>query len=490
MFGSFQQKKYDTIVVGNAGLGCAMAYRLKSMDKSLKIAIIGPAARKGSATTTAGAMINVWAELSPGQFDNPALADRAELTISSGKLWDDYCKELSAAASDDISIKWGTYVLENSQSSPHERRTMDFMLKVLRERQIEHRIVNPEDIKFLKPEYRSETQRSVWVPDGRIDSRKVLEVYEKAFRNMGVDQIDSTVEGLLINGSDRAVKLADGTVLKGKNIVLANGSFAQALVDQVPEIRNATPRLLWGAGSGVDLSFPNWITRDGGGIERNILDMDAVIRTTDRGGACGVHVVPYGNGQYYLGASSGVWFEPEHKARVHAIDVLLRSAVQEINYGFFFANMELRGPGFRPTTVDAFPLLGESHVPGIWFANGTKRDGFTCSPHIANELCAQMLGKRQSRLPERFKPSRKVISYKTREAALDDAVAGNIGGEYQHGLRLPPYAVDGYYKQKRAQYEAIYEKRNFSEFGIHPEVLHIYDNDTFFNAVDIPRELN
>ena len=307
---------------------------------------------------------------------------------------------------------------------------------------------------------------------------------------MGVEQVDSTVEKLTVSGAERSVTLADGTVLTGKNIVLANGSFAQALIDQVPEIRNATPRLLWGAGSGVDLSFPAWITRDGGGLERNILEMNEVVRTTDRGGACGVHIVPYGNGEYYLGASSGVWFEPEHKARLHAIEVLLRAACEEINYGFFFSNIELRGPGFRPTTVDTFPLLGQSHVPGIWFANGTKRDGFTCSPHIANELAAEILGQRPSRLPERFKPSRKVISYKTREAALNDGVAGNVGGEYQHGLRLPPYAVEPYYKQKRAQYEAIYDKRGFTEFGIHPEVLHIYDNDQFFAAVDIPRELN
>jgi glycine oxidase len=306
---------------------------------------------------------------------------------------------------------------------------------------------------------------------------------------LGVEQIDSTVETLTVRGIERSITLADGSVLIAKDIVLANGSFAQALVDQVPEIRTATPRLLWGAGSAVDMAFPSWITRGGGGLDRNILDMNAVIRTTDRGGACGIHVIPYGNGEYYVGASSGVWFEPEYKARLHAVEVLLRSVCEEINYAFFYAGIELRGPGFRPTTVDTFPLLGQSHVSGIWFANGTKRDGFTCSPYIANELAAAILGRRPSRLPQRFTPSRKIISYKNRQQALGDAIVANVGGEFQHGLRLPPYALDAYYTQKRVQYEAIYDKRGFAEFGIHPEVLHIYDNDGYFAAVDIPREL-
>ena len=481
---------FDVIVIGNGALGCSIAYRLKASDKTLKVAIIGPAARKGAATTTAGAMINVWAELAPGQFDDPVLADRAELTISGGCLWDDYCAELSESGSHPIDIKWGTYVINNSRGSPHERRAVDYMLDVMQKRQINHRLCDPSEIKWLKPEITGEATRIVWIPDGRIDSREVLKVYERAFRNMSVEQIDATVEELQATNNNRSVKLSDGTTLSAKHIVLANGSFAQSLIDQVLEIRNATPRLLWGAGSAVDLAFPPWIMRDRGGLERNVFDMDAVVRTVDRGGACGIHVVPYGEGKYYLGASSGVWFEPEPSARVHAVEVLLRSVVEEINYGFFYANMEVRGPGHRPTSVDTFPLLGQSHVPGIWFANGTKRDGFTCSPLIANELVAEMLGQRRSRLPERFRPSRKVISYKTKAAALDDAVSANVGGEYQHGLKLPPYAVEGYRAHKREQYEAIYRKRNLSEFGIHPEVLHIYENDQFFAAVDIPRELN
>jgi hypothetical protein len=165
----------------------------------------------------------------------------------------------------------------------------------------------------------------------------------------------------------------------------------------------------------------------------------------------------------------------------------MRSVVEEINPGFFFGTFDLRGPGFRPTTIDTFPLIGQSHLPGVWFANGTKRDGFTCSPLIARELASAILGGKSS-LPSIFQPSRKLISYKNREAALDDTVAGDFGGEVQHGLNLPPYAIEPYRQAKRARAAEVYAKRNIVDFGIHPEVLHLYDNDEFFAAIDHPRQ--
>ncbi len=216
-------------------------------------------------------------------------------------------------------------------------------------------------------------------------------------------------------------------------------------------------------------------------------DIDKVVRTVDRGGACGVHLVPRGDGEYYCGASSGVWFDPEPKARVHAIHVLLRSLVEELHRGFFFSGFSIVGPGFRPTSVDIFPLLGASHLSGIWFANGTKRDGFTCAPLISREIARGILGGKV-KLPERFRPSRPLISYKNRELAIADSATANFGGEAQHGLYLPPYAISNYMEAQAAIIRKIYDKRGITDFGIHPEVTHLYDNDEFFAAIDHKRE--
>jgi glycine/D-amino acid oxidase-like deaminating enzyme len=485
-------KLYDFVIVGNGSLGLSLAYRLKKRDSRLKIAVIGPNSREGSATLAAGAMINCWAELAYGQFDDPALADRANLTINAFSLWDEFCHELSEDSGEVLEVKWGTYIINNALGSPHEWRNVDYIIKVMKERGVQHRILAGCDIPWLKPEPRGEITRVVWVPDGRIQTAPVLTAYKKALCLFGVHIIDDKAveidinKGTLWRSGDRGVKLSDGTIVKGKNLVLANGSYAQKLIDGVPELRKAVPRLLWGAGSALEVSLPEWVKKYGG-IDRTVMDIDHVVRTVDRGGACGLHVVPLGDGEYYCGASSGVWFSPEQKARIHALHVLMRGITEEIHKAFFFAGASIRGPGFRPVSIDTFPLLGESNIPGIWFANGTKRDGFTCSPFIANELSHAMLGKKHH-LPPRFLPARKLISYKTRIQAIDDHVDATIGGEYQHGLVLPPYAVANYRQASIDKARRIYDQRNLGNFGIHPEVIHLYENDDFFAEINHERD--
>ena len=101
-------KVYDVVIVGNGSVAQSLAYRLKKQEHKLKIALVGPRAREGSATLAAGAMINCWAELGHDQFENPALADRAQLTIDSMSLWDDLCEELSAESGEALKVDWGT----------------------------------------------------------------------------------------------------------------------------------------------------------------------------------------------------------------------------------------------------------------------------------------------------------------------------------------------------------------------------------------------
>jgi glycine/D-amino acid oxidase-like deaminating enzyme len=494
MFNSSSNKTFDIVVVGNGSLGAAIAYELRRRDASARIAIVGPAARIGGATVTAGAMINVWAEIARGQFDNPAMADKANLGVKAFGLWDRWCEELSEFSEKPLKPIWGTYVINNALGSPHEVATVDYQIAAMQRHDVDCRLVSPSDVPWLKPEAHAQISRIVRIPDGRIDPRKMLEAYERFFAARNVAIFDTTVQRLQYGGgllrslvkSGAALTLADGTELKAGQVVLANGSFAQELIDQLPEVKRATPRLVWGAGSALDISLPPWIHKYGG-LDRSIFDIDHVVRTVDRGGACGVHLVPSENGECYLGASSGVWFEPEWKPRVHAVHVLLRALSEEINGAFFFATFSIRGPGFRPTTIDGFPLLGETCQPGLWMANGTKRDGFTISPLIAGEMATAILNG-TSTLPQRFSPSRALISYKNRTNAIGDAVAADFGGEFQHGLKLPPYAVEPYRAAKREKIEAVYNKRGLTDFGIHPEMIHLYDNDEFFAAVDHPRE--
>lgn len=69
-------------------------------------------------------------------------------------------------------------------------------------------------------------------------------------------------------------------------------------------------------------------------------------------------------------------------------------------------------------------------------------------------------------------------------------MAADFGGEVQHGLNLSPYALESYRAMKRVKVQKIYEMRNIKNFGIHPELPHLYENDEFFAACNHPREFD
>ena len=51
------QGNFDLIVVGNGAIGCAVAFELQRRNSGLKIALVGPNSRQGSASASGGNLI-------------------------------------------------------------------------------------------------------------------------------------------------------------------------------------------------------------------------------------------------------------------------------------------------------------------------------------------------------------------------------------------------------------------------------------------------
>ena len=482
--------QFDVIILGNASSGLALALQLKQDDPTMSVAVVGPSARKGAASLAAGAMVNVYAEISHGTFEDPNLAARFALIEPAMKLWDDHAAKLRELSGMPFEVNWGTYLIQNARGTPLEIETFDYIRRAVAERNIEHRDVSPLDIPYLRPVEGHLSFRALWLPDGRMDSRKLIAASAAAVKKVDVTVFDAEAtaialrerKGFVTRSADaKSVTLSDGTVLTTPNLVFANGAFAQPLIDQDKELKAETPRLLYGGGCALDLSVPPWV-KEFGGVGRTLLDMDAVVRTTDRGGACGVHVVPLGDGTFYCGASSAVWVEPDYEPKAHGVHVLLHSAITEFNREFFYANVAIRGNGFRPTSADTYPLLGELHLKGVWFMNGMKRDGLTASLYLSRELSKAIRGLPHE-LPERFQPSRKLISYKRKEEAIKATERAYTGSDFQHGGVQAPYNIDRFTQARFAPIRAVYENRKIQNFGIHPELVHLYENDQYYEMI-------
>ena len=483
-------KTFDVIIVGNGALGMTLARSLARTTRDTRIALVGPAQRPGSASLTAGAMINVWAELESDTFDNVAASARFELPRRARELWPAHAAALAEESGLPIDIAWGTYVINSGKGTAVEDAAFTTMLDQLGLQNIAHEVVKPGDATFLDPDPAARPLRIVKIPDGRVDSRQVITALDTILnRHRTLTRFDHAAVALSIDAAGiKQIELSTGDKITAPQVVLANGTFAQDLIDQVPSLQRSVPRLLYGAGSALDIEFPAWCQRYAWSIPAPLRDLDCVVRTMDRGGACGLHLIPLGDARYYFGSSSGVWTEPELYPRIHAIGWLINGLKSEFHHSFFHATVKLRGPGFRPVSMDTFPLLGESELKGIWFLNGMKRDGFTCAPYLANELTKAMASEAHT-LPMMFQPSRKLISYRTRPQAIEAAIQAAIGGEIMHGQNLAPYRTTEWQNMHRSKIDKIYERRELGDFGIHPELIHIYDTYEFFKLCNHERSI-
>jgi glycine oxidase len=471
---------FDIVIIGNGAIGMTLALALADASSSTQIAVVGPPHRFGCASLAAGAMINVWAEIEYGCMEEPALAAKLVMARRSLDLWDAHADSLSRRSNQPITVHWGTHVFASSRSTVAEERSFDYLQRILERESVPHHNVAVNELTFLGADRATRPMRSLCVPDGRVNSHAVMEALECILDQLPTCHIvPGSVREIRIGpDGDKILELDEGESLFTQTIVLANGAFAQRLIDPIPELKHTVPRLLFGGGTALDVHFQSPLSMPAG-----LGGLNAVVRTMDRGAGCGMHLIPAGHGSYYFGSTNSILLRPEEDAlSVNGIQSLLQGLTSEFHQSFLRAAFSIRKTGFRPVSIDTFPLLGESDVDGVWFCNGTKRDGFTCAPFLAAEMTKAMAGRAHD-LPKMFRPSRPLISYRDRESATNVAVEASMGSDYMNGFRLPVYRWVDMENVHRKKIAAIYDKRNIRDFGIHPEVLGYYDIDELYYAV-------
>jgi glycine/D-amino acid oxidase-like deaminating enzyme len=423
-------KMFDVIVIGNGAVGLSIAHRLKTRAPELRLALVGEGARPGGASPAAGAMLNAWGDLVRDQFSWPVLVDRADLMITALQKWESFCEELRPFAAAPLAPDWGTLVLETGRGGASETETLRTVIAAL-------------EARGLPP---ARHARGRIIPDGWIDAAALLAALDKAVRGVGCDVIDDSAIALAPSSGGWGVTTKANGVLNAAQVVLANGPFAQVLIDQNESVRRATPRLIYEAGAGFNVAFPE------------APRVPFVVRTLGRGAAGGFHIVPLGAGRFYIGATAEAALQPNWAAPERRLATIKNAFIEEYDPAFAMAHFTPGVLGFRALAADGFPLLGQSHEAGLWFATGMRRDGLTSSPYIASMMADALLDGVVAPTLKRFMPSRPLLSYKSGREALDDAAAGH-GPAEQEDLA------------------SLYERLGIGEFGVASAILALPEAD-------------
>lgn len=413
----------DVAIIGNGILGLSIARELMSRDATLTIGIIGPAARPGAASTAAGVMLNSFAEVTKYTFASPAGRAKFDLGERALRRWPTILEELNLRPTGR-----GTHVIVNTQSGLLDDENFAAMRAAVAEYgpKCEEAVI--DSIPGLAPLPTARPLRGIYFPEEvGIEGSLVVDAMAAHLVNAGAVFIDDAAKSLVVDGSRvSGVVLDTGDSVSAGVTIVAAGVFSQPLLETAFGL-GATIPLVAGVGVAV--------------VGRRVLgaEFETVVRTVNRSGSCGLHVVPLGGRREYFGATNVVFRWPEAEASVGMSHFLATCAMEQLDRSIFYHRIESPKVGNRPVPLDMFPLLGPGPAEGVFIATGTYRDGFQCSPEIAAYLASWVLdGRPAVELP--FSPTRRPMFEGTAAASIDEFVHQCISGAYENFAHMPAYS--------------------------------------------------
>lgn len=458
----------DVAIIGNGVLGLSVAYALSKENPSLRLRIIGPETTLGCASLASGAMLNAFAEITSKTLQSKQGRAKFEMALAASKMWPKWLGEINDQLDARIDINQGTHVILNSQSGRLDTNNYLAIIKALNDYHEPYEMTeDPCSIPGMNPHSTYRPLHGIFIPsEGTIDSNAYMQALKRVLsKKKNIEFLNDTVVRIDVKRHKvSGIELKSGAVLQPGQIVLANGASAQKLIDPIKELASKMPRLLYGVGCSVTLS------------QQVDNPVKQVIRTPNRAGACGLHVLPR-KGKLYVGATNMIYNAPEEKLRAGLSMFLLECAITQINGSLYGSKVEDWYMGYRPATLDTFPLIGKTSIEGLWILNGTYRDGFHQSPLLATHMARLLLGKKGLFDPHLFAPERELISTMTRKEAIAEFIEHYVACMSEHGENTPIFARSkDFEKTLQTRFEELYDDLG-TNIGFAPDILFMFALD-------------
>lgn len=453
---------YDCIIIGNGAIGMAAAFEfLKKTNKNYKLAIFGKKNRNGSASKAAGLMLPPFSELEHNQLNNKLNKKKfLKLDLEAEKVWDKYINELKSKSKINLKKVKNTVIINNNAASSLDEKNFNAILNYLKLYKKKFVKIDPLKIPGYKPISKLRSQSAIHLKEGSIDARKVLVALDLILeRSNKISVFNENIINFSNNKKTILVKSDSNKTYITKKLIIAAGTYSQDILNN-SNVKKKIQKMFYGTGVALIIKSKK---------KHNI---SSVIRTVNRGLACGIHIVPLDDYRIYVGATNRLSHEANLNKTCATTNVLINSLTKEINTDFEDGIIEDILVGHRPTTSDTFPLLGEIIQNKIYIATGFKRTGFFLSPIIAKELSNMILSNKKNRFKE-FQPCRKIIKFNKNEL-IEITTDHYVSAAYQHNLNLPDFENEEQYRNKiKESVIKIYKKRKL-KYGVPPEILNFY----------------
>ncbi len=348
----------EILVIGGGVIGLAIAVELKL--RGATVTVVSRDFGQAAGQAAAGMLAPLAEEISC----EPML----DLCLKSRWLYPEWIRKLEELSGINTGY-WSCGILAPVYEVPPSTRSANAS-KVWLERKA---------IELYQPGLGTEVVGGWWYPeDGQIDSRNLMKSLLQAARTLGVELKEGAIAIAIEQqqGKVRSVLTSEGE-LDAEHYILASGAWSSQLFP-LP-VRPVKGQML-------SVRMPRTADQP--------LPLPRILYGPD------TYLVPRQDGRLVIGATvEEVGWTPRNNPQ--GIKTLLERAIK-LYPAVADWSIEEFWWGFRPTTPDQLPILGDSSCENLWLATGHHRNGILLAPATASLLADLILTRKADPLLSHF----------------------------------------------------------------------------------------
>jgi glycine oxidase len=345
--------RFDVAIVGGGIIGLSVGWKL--LQRGLSVAIFERDKVGSGATRAATGMLAATAEVEPGEDD------LLPLTLASQELWHGFAKELEAAAGLPVDYRAeGTMVIAQSRDEVDRLR---FRHDLQTRLGLKTQWLTGSAARDREPGLRPNVAGAILCEqDHQVDARLVAAALKNVFVKAGGVLAENTRVVSLERHGGRVTGLSTETgPVVANTVVLAAGAWSPELL---PGFQLPVRPL-----KGQSLALR---------MDPRMPALTHIVWTEQ------IHMAPKGDGRLIVGATvEERGFDTANTAG--GLFALLEAARQALPAMEELAIDEI-WTGFRPTSLDDAPILGEVGIEGLVVATGHHRNGILLAPVTARAI--------------------------------------------------------------------------------------------------------